>query len=157
MSKTHMSHEHVHTLQQIFQHPASHNLQWHDVLALVRHSGTVQEEGNGHLLLTLSGMSQTFNRSHNKDVCDVQQALDIRSFMEKAGVHKDGSIASSSTSADEGDPDEKGQHSHDHGHVNADQNRHAEQQLKTQEHEQNDRSNFQGGNAQSHQQGNRQK
>ena len=157
MPDSHMSHKHSHTLQQIFQHPASHNLGWHEVIALVKHSGTVQEEANGHLVCMLNGVSEVFKRSHDKDVADVQQVLDIRNFLERAGVDKDGSIAVTEHGAAPGGSAEKDHHGHDHGHVNEDHNRHAEQQLKTQQSEQNERSEFQPGDAQSHQQGNRQK
>jgi hypothetical protein len=149
MHATHMSHKHSHTLQQIFQHPASHNLKWHDVVALVEHSGSVQEEANGNLIFMLSGVTEVFHRPKSKDVADVEQVLDIRRFLESAGVDKEGTM----TAPGHAPP----QDSHDQGHENADQNRHTEQQIKTQEHEQNERNAFNGGDAQSHQQGNRQK
>ena len=158
MQETHMSHKHTHTLQQIFQHPASHNLEWHDVVALVKHSGTVHEEENGHLTFTLNGISEVFHPSRDKkDVSDVQQVLELRRFLERAGFHKDGAITSPEHIAPEEGITETEQHRHDQGHVNAEQNRRTEQQLKTQQHEQNERSAFMDGDAQAHQQGNRQK
>ena len=157
MHESHLSHKHSHTLQQIFQHPASHNLEWHDVVALVKDSGIVHEEDNGHLTFTLNGISQVFHPTRDKkDVSDVQQVLDIRHFLESAGFHKDGSIAPPQHTAEHAGVTGNDEHSHDHGRVNAEHNRRAEQQLKIQEHEQNERSAFNEGDAQAHQQGNRQ-
>jgi hypothetical protein len=157
MQETHLSHKCLHTLQQIFQHPASHNLEWHDVIALINHLGMVQEGDSGHLTFTLHGNSEVFKRSLEKDVAEIQQVLDIRRFLEKAGIKADGTITPSERAAAQESSIEPEQNAHDQGHANREQNRHAEQQLKTQQNEQNDRSAFQEGNAQAHQQGNRQK
>ncbi len=158
MHETQVSHKHTHTLQQIFQHPPSHNLEWHNVVALVKDSGTVHEGDNGSLTFTLNGITGVFRPTHDKkDVSDVQQVLDLRHFLESAGFQKDGVIHLPTRTSDAGSTAEKERHSHDHGNTNADQNRHAEQQIKTQEHEQNERSGFQEGSAQAHQQGNRQR
>jgi hypothetical protein len=144
-----MSHKHSHTLQQIFQHPASHNLKWHDVVALVEHSGTVQEEANGNLIFLLSGVTEVFHRPKSKDVADVEQVLDIRRFLESAGVDKDGTMTAPSHA--------KSHDSHDQGGEYTEQNQHADQDLRNQQHEQHERNAFNEGDAQSHQQGNRQK
>ncbi len=158
MQQAHTSHKHAHTLQQIFQHPATHNLEWHDVVALVRESGTVAEEDNGRLTFTVNGVSADFHPAHGKKtISEVQHILDVRHFLEKAGFHKDGTIAPSEHSAADGGVSENLAHAHNHGRVNAEHNERAEQQLKTQESEQNDRSAFMAGDAQAHQQGNRQK
>ncbi len=158
MHQTQLNHKHTHTLQQIFQHPASHNLEWHHVVALVRDSGTVHEEDNGHLKFTINGITEVFQPTHDrKEVSDVQQVLDLRHFLERAGFQKDGTIGHPEAISDRVESAHQEQHAHGHGHANAEQNHRAEQQIKTQEHEQNDRSNFQEGNAQAHQQGNRQK
>ena len=73
-----------HTLGRIYQHPASHNLEWHDVIALFNHIGTAEEMENGHVTLTLSGESKVFGRGLDKDISCVEQVLEIRSFL-KAG------------------------------------------------------------------------
>jgi hypothetical protein len=93
METTHLGHRFTHILGRIFQHPASHNLEWRDVIALIEHLGTVEEEENGHLIFTIQGVSQSFHRTHQKDVSEVQQVLDLRHFLESVGVDKDGVIA----------------------------------------------------------------
>lgn len=158
MHEAQLSHKHIHTLQQIFQHPATHNLEWHSVVALVKDNGTVHEEDNGRLTCTLNGITEVFHPVHGKkDISDVQQVMDIRQFLERAGFHKDGKIDQPDHVSGREETALKEQHLHDHGHTNAEQNLRAEQQLKTQEREQNDRSAFQEGSAQAHQQGNQQK
>ena len=158
MHPAHMSHKHAHTFQQVFQHPPTHNLEWHDVLAMIRESGTVHEQENGRLTCTLNGVSADFHPAHGKKtISDIQQVLDVRHFLEKAGFHKDGSIAPAEQTAENEEFDENKEHAHDHGTVNAEHNQRAEQKIKTQESEQNDRSGFMPGDSQAHQQGNRQK
>jgi len=73
-------------MEQIFQHPASHNLEWHDVITLVEHVGTVEESGNGHVTFKVEGVSKLFHRSQEKDVSDIQQVLDLRHFFESPGI-----------------------------------------------------------------------
>jgi hypothetical protein len=94
MQATQLTHKHLHTLERIFQHPASHNLEWKDVIALIEHMGTVVEEHNGRMKFTLNGASEYFDRSHDKkDVSDVQQVLDLRRFLEGAGIGKNHPVA----------------------------------------------------------------
>src|SRR5579871_5638594 len=122
MQKIHLNHKHAHTLQQIFQHPPSHNLEWHDVIGLIKEIGTVQES-NGHLTFTLHGLSEEFHPTHDKkDVTDVDQVMRLRHFLERAGIAHDGTI----TFAVEG-ISEHDEHAHNQGRVNAEQNRDAEQ------------------------------
>ncbi len=92
MQTTQVSSRHTHTLGRIFQHPASHNLEWRDVIALIEQLGNVEEKENGHLTFTVNGISQVFQRSQEKDVSEIQQVLDLRHFLESVGVEKDGTI-----------------------------------------------------------------
>jgi hypothetical protein len=92
MPTTHLSAKNVRTLERIYQHPVSHNLEWHDVIALIEHLGTVKEESNGHLTLTVKGESKVFHRSHGKDISEIQQVLDLRHFLESAQVGNKGPI-----------------------------------------------------------------
>ena len=89
----HLGHKDPHTLEQIFQHPASHNLEWQHIVALMEHLGTVEEAENGHLTFTVNGKSVSFHRGQSKDVSEVQQVLDLRHFLESARVGKNGMSA----------------------------------------------------------------
>src|SRR5579862_8431481 len=93
MQTTHLTTKDLHILERIFQHPASHNLEWHDVIALIEHLGTIEEKENGHLTFTVNGVSEGFHRSREKDVSEVEQVLDIRRFLERAGIGKKGAMA----------------------------------------------------------------
>jgi len=99
MQTTDLSNRSGHVLERIFQHPASHNLEWHDVIALIDHYGTVEEKDNGRLVFTVRGASQVFHRSQGKDVSDVQQVLDLRHFLESVGIGKNGQIATAALDA----------------------------------------------------------
>jgi len=90
---THLNNKHAHTLERIFQHPASHNLEWRDVTALFAHLGTVEEKENGHIGVLINGLHEIYHRTAEKDVSDTQQVLAIRRFLERAGVNKDGTLA----------------------------------------------------------------
>ncbi|MCW3054179.1 MAG: hypothetical protein JWN14_3349 [Chthonomonadales bacterium] len=63
MQTVHLNNRHTHTLGKIFQHPASHNLEWRDVIALIEHLGTVKEQENGYLAFTVNDITQVFHRS----------------------------------------------------------------------------------------------
>lgn len=156
MKRTHIGHQDKHTLDQIFHHPASHNLEWQNVVALVRHNGTVTQEDSGHLVLAVNGVTESFRRPPDKDVADIDQVLDIRRFLERAGIDKDGSIGAPNFLSPA-----RGLHApeptaHESGREIAEENARTEQQLKTQQREQYGRSGFKGGDAQAHQQGHRQ-
>jgi len=93
MQTTRLSNKHLHTLEHIFQHPTTHTLEWHDVNALIAHMGTVKEGEKGQLTFTLKGASQAFHRSEEKEVSAVSQVLELRRFLEEAGIGKDGPVA----------------------------------------------------------------
>jgi hypothetical protein len=80
----HLSNNHRDTLLQIFQHPTSHNIEWHGVLSLLRAVGDVEERKDAKFLVSLGGQSEFFVRPKNKDV-DVQQVLDLRRMLTNAG------------------------------------------------------------------------
>lgn len=167
MQATPLSNKHIHTVERIFQHPASHNLEWRDVIALIEHMGTVHEENDGRMKFTLNGLSQNFQRSRDKkDVSEVEQILDLRRFLEGAGVEKDGTIAAPFSAeshtlealletAEPTSATGPEAHEHEQGPLNIERNHHAEQQLKTQQHEQDDREVFPKGLAQEHTKGHR--
>ena len=72
------------TLQQIFQHPTSHNVEWRDVLSLLEATGEVEERHDGKFHVRLGDATDTFTRPESKDV-DVQQVVDLRRLFTQAG------------------------------------------------------------------------
>jgi hypothetical protein len=80
----HLSSHHRDTLLQIFQHPASHNIEWHDVVSLLEAVGTVEERHNGKLEVRVGDEVHVLTRPSGKDI-DVQQVVDLRRMLESAG------------------------------------------------------------------------
>jgi hypothetical protein len=80
---------HLRTYHTIFQHPASHNLAWHDVHALFRQLGQLDEEPNGKWKFTRNGQILALHPPSTKDVADTDELISLRHFLtrsEPAGV-----------------------------------------------------------------------
>jgi len=80
----HLSSNHRDTLLQIFQHPASHNIEWHAVLSLLEAVGSVEEHHDGKFAVHLGAETEVFTRPKHKDI-DVQQVVDLRRMLTGAG------------------------------------------------------------------------
>jgi hypothetical protein len=76
------------TVEKIFRHPVSHNIQWHDVLSLLRSVATVTEEHDGRCTVTLGSETQTFDAPRHHDI-DEQQVVDLRRMLKGAGITPD--------------------------------------------------------------------
>jgi hypothetical protein len=81
----HVSHNHRQTLDRIFSHPVSSNVEWRQVTSLLESLGAATEERNGKLRVTLGGETAVFEPPHGKDV-DRQTVVDLRRMLEHAGV-----------------------------------------------------------------------
>lgn len=75
---------HLRTYNILFQHPASHNLGWHDVHALFRHLGQVEEEPNGNLKVTRNGQVMVLHPARTKDVAATEELMALRHFIERS-------------------------------------------------------------------------
>jgi hypothetical protein len=82
----HLNNHHRDTLEKIFQHPTSHNIEWLDVISLLETVGTVVENHDGKFVVTLGAETETFVRPNHKDV-DVQTVVDLRRMLHGAGFH----------------------------------------------------------------------
>ena len=76
---------HRKTVERIFAHPTSHNIQWHDVLSLLQAAGETEEVHDGRYKVTLGGETQTFDAPKGHDV-DTQQVVDLRRMLKGAGL-----------------------------------------------------------------------
>ena len=83
-SSTQLNGSHLRTYQTIFQHPASHNLGWHDVHALFRQIAVVDEEPNGNLKVTRNGQILVLHPPRTKDVGDTDELMVLRHFLERS-------------------------------------------------------------------------
>ncbi len=73
------------TVEKIFNHPVSHNIQWHDVLSLLKSVATVAEEHGGRVAVTLGPETETFEVPRHHDI-DEQQVIDLRRMLKGAGI-----------------------------------------------------------------------
>jgi hypothetical protein len=76
---------HKATVEKIFSHPVSHNIQWHDVLSLLRAVATVTEEHDGRCKVTLGSETETFDPKGHHDL-NVQQVVDVRRMLTNGGI-----------------------------------------------------------------------
>jgi len=75
---------HRRTYERIFQHPVSHNLEWHDVHTLFRCIGQVEEEHNGSLKVTRNGQTLVLRPASTKDVAETDELMALRHFLERS-------------------------------------------------------------------------
>ena len=73
------------TVEKIFNHPVSHNIQWHDVLSLLQSVGAATEEHDGRYKVTLGSETETFDVPRHHDI-DEQQVIDLRRMLRGAGI-----------------------------------------------------------------------
>jgi hypothetical protein len=73
------------TVEKIFNHPVSHNIQWHDVLSLLQSVAAVTEGPDGRYAVTLGPETETFDAPRNHDI-DEQQVVDLRRMLRGAGI-----------------------------------------------------------------------
>jgi hypothetical protein len=80
----HLNNHQRDTLLQIFQHPASHNVEWQAVLSLLEAAGSVELRHDGKYLAQVGGQNVVLVRPKHKDI-DVQQVIDLRRILAGAG------------------------------------------------------------------------
>ncbi len=73
------------TVEKIFNHPVSHNIQWHDVLSLLQRVATVSEDHDGRFAVTLGSETETFDAPRHHDINE-QQVIDLRRMLKGAGI-----------------------------------------------------------------------
>jgi hypothetical protein len=80
----HLNNHHRNTLRQLLQHPASHNIEWHDVVSLLEAVGSVVDHHDGTVVVTVGSETGYFDRPPHKDI-DVQTVVDLRRMLNDAG------------------------------------------------------------------------
>jgi hypothetical protein len=73
------------TVEKIFQHPVSHNIQWHDVLSLLQSVAEVSEGHDGRYKVILGAETETLDAPTTRDV-DEQMVIDLRRMLKGAGI-----------------------------------------------------------------------
>jgi hypothetical protein len=75
---------HLRTLEALFRHPAAHNLEWMDVVALIENIGTVQEQGGNKFSFDVGREHFLMHKPHTKDLTS-SEVVDLRHFLQRAG------------------------------------------------------------------------
>jgi hypothetical protein len=76
---------HQATVEKLFNHPSGHNIQWHDVLSLLRSVGEVTDGHDGRYKVTVGSETETFEAPRGNDLND-QQVVDLRRMLKGAGI-----------------------------------------------------------------------
>ena len=84
MATPELSSRHRDTLEKIFRHPTSGNVDWRHVVSLLEAVGTVEEDG-ATLKVALGGETEVLRRPKGKDV-DTQMVVDLRRMLTNAGL-----------------------------------------------------------------------
>jgi hypothetical protein len=79
-----LNNRHRDTLDKIFRHPASGNVDWRHVVSLLEAIGAVEEDG-ANVKVTLGGETEMLRRPRGKDV-DTQMVVDLRRMLTEAGL-----------------------------------------------------------------------
>ena len=80
-----LSHEHRDTVEKIFSHPSSGNIEWRQVRSLLEALGSVTEEHNGKLTVTLGDETEVLQPPRTKDI-DQQLIVDLRRMLSSADI-----------------------------------------------------------------------
>ena len=81
-----LNNHHRDTVEKIFRHPASGNVEWRQVLSLIEAIGTVVQQHNGKIKVTIGPETEVMTPEGGKDV-DKQTLVDLRRMLEGAGFN----------------------------------------------------------------------
>jgi hypothetical protein len=79
-----LNNRHRDTLERIFSHPSSGNIEWRQVLSLLETVGTTTVEHNGKVKVTLGPETEILQPPRGKDI-DQQTIVDLRRMLTQAG------------------------------------------------------------------------
>ena len=98
-----LPHRHRDTLERIFGHPSSGNIEWRQVLSLLEAVGAATEEHNGKVKVVLGAETEVLQPPRGKDV-DQQTVVDLRRMLTQAGFAPgEGPAAEEARPRDHGD------------------------------------------------------
>jgi hypothetical protein len=80
-----LNNRHRDTLERIFSHPSSGNIEWRQVLSLLEAVATTTEELNGKFIVTLGPETEVLQPPRGKDI-DQQMIVDLRRMLTNAGL-----------------------------------------------------------------------
>ena len=80
-----LNNHHRVTLEKIFNHPLSGNVEWRQVLSLLAAVGTTTQEPDGKVKVELGGQTEVLQPPDDKDL-DRQLIVDLRRMLTNAGL-----------------------------------------------------------------------
>lgn len=82
-----MNAKHQKTLALIFENPVRSDVNWADIVALLRHIGAEISDGKGsRVRIALNGIRAVFHRPHPRRETDKGALKSMRRFLAEAGV-----------------------------------------------------------------------
>jgi hypothetical protein len=81
---TDLNNHHQNTVDAIFAHPASGNVEWRQVISLIEAIGSATVEHNGKLKITVGPETEVIEPPRDKDI-DHQMIVDLRRMLTVAG------------------------------------------------------------------------
>jgi hypothetical protein len=84
MDKPTLNPHHRTTVERIFSHPSSANIEWRSVRSLLESIGAAHEGANGKLIVTLGPETEVIEAPRGKDI-DQQLIVDLRRMLRSAG------------------------------------------------------------------------
>jgi hypothetical protein len=81
---TDLNNHHQNTVDALFAHPASGNVEWRQVLSLIEAVGSVTHEHNGKLKISVGSETEVLEPPRDKDIDD-QTIVDLRRMLTGAG------------------------------------------------------------------------
>lgn len=81
---TTLTDHHRTTLNHLDQHPTSHNLEWHDIVSLLRAVGDVKERHDGKVEVRVGQQTLVMSPPRGKDI-DEDLAVLLRHVLREAG------------------------------------------------------------------------
>src|SRR5262249_61021303 len=84
LAATNLNSDHRDTLERIFSHPSSSNIEWRQVLSMLEALGAVTEKPNGKFEVMLGGEVEGIDRPSGKDI-DLQMVVALPRMPSHAG------------------------------------------------------------------------
>jgi hypothetical protein len=85
LTDEHLTNHQRTTVEKLLRHPTSGNVEWRQVVSMLRAIGTVTEEHNGNLKVTIGPETEVLHPPRGKDI-DRQMVSDLRRMLEQAGL-----------------------------------------------------------------------
>jgi HicA toxin of bacterial toxin-antitoxin, len=87
MHQTDLSRKNQNILQRIFDEPIRSNVQWKELISLLKALGAEISEGTGsRTRIALNGVRAVFHRPHPRKEVDKGALKDVRRFLTTAGI-----------------------------------------------------------------------